>query len=429
MKEDFLHYVWRTKNFAQHNLCTTEGKSVQIIDFGHLNREGGPDFKGCKVQIDGILWAGSVEMHLASSSWKDHGHSSDPAYENVILHVVLEEDELVYIGRNRLPCIELRERIPGDLLARYQKLMQMHSEIPCAAHIRYIRPAVRDIWLQRMAIERLQTRAVYFDNLSRRFSNDWGEVLYVALARGFGFKSNADAMERLALAVPLRIVRAHADDIKALEALFFGCAGMLNRIFSDPYAAALQRTFDHLCRRHDLKPVDSRCWQWGRMRPSNLPTIRIAQFAMLMSHNHDFAHALIECRDTHAMHVLLKCDTSDYWCDHTDFDRPAKYRLKRLGIRSAERVMINTLIPFLFIYGKYRGLTDIDRRATDMLMEIAQENNRITRQWTDASMPNRHAADSQALLHLKRHFCDKFRCTECAIGHDILKEPQMMYGR
>jgi hypothetical protein len=150
---------------------------------------------------------------------------------------------------------------------------------------------------------------------------------------------------------------------------------------------------------------------------------------MLMHSNPDIISALMECRDTPAIRALLKCDTSPYWSDHTDFDRNSKSRPKRLGTKSVERILINTLVPFLFIYGKYRGLTGVDQRATDMLMEIAQEDNRITRQWMDSGMPNRHAADSQALLHLKRHYCDKFRCTECAIGHDILKKPQLMHDR
>jgi len=428
MSEDFLHYIWRTKNFAFDDLHTTEGIRVEILDFGTHNHEAGPDFKNCKAIIDGTFWAGNIEMHISSSDWKKHGHSSDPAYESVILHVVLEEDAPVFIEDRMIPCLELRGRIPADILSRYRKLMHMESWVPCAAHLSAVPAFTKEHCLERMLVERLELRTEYFRELQSQNDGDWEEVLYISLARSFGFKSNGDPLERLARLIPLKLIRSLRDDPIAIESLFFGMAGMLNQIFVDAYPIELQKRFTHLVHKYDMHPMDRRSWQWGRLRPANFPTIRIAQFARFMSATEHLISHLVEASSLKSLRGMFFVGRSMYWEDHSDFDKPSKKRARSLGAGSVYSILINSVCPFLFIYGKYRGSERLCERALDYFMEIPAEQHRITRGWTGIGMPNLNAGHSQALIHLKAHYCNHHKCPSCAIGNHILTKPVPTYG-
>ena len=422
MKEEFLQFIWRTKNFTQHDLRTTQGYPLRILDFGMLNRQGGPDFSGCRIEINGTLWAGNVEMHISSSDWIKHGHHTDPLYESVVLHVVIEDDVPVRIGGQLLACIELKSRISGHLLSRYHKLMAIHDRIPCSNLLSDVPGIVQEDCLQKAIVARLESHVSYFDQLRANKSGDWEDVLYIALSKSFGFKSNKIPCERTAENIPLAAIRSIGDKPEEIEALFFGAAGMLNRIFVDPYPRSLQQKYDHLSRKFRISPMDARAWQWGRLRPANFPTIRLSQFsALLMSCPH-LARSVLDAAEVGDLVAMLQVRTSDYWTGHTDFDRPCKPRVKRLGKSSAEVIVINTLIPFMFAYGKYRGSSELQDRAVDFLMALPPESNRITREWEQIGMKSVNAGQSQGLIHLKRQYCDKFRCADCVIGHYIMNK-------
>ena len=135
MKEDLLHFVWRTKRFDLFALKTTEGEQIQIQSFGEHNTHSGPDFFNAKIKIGDTLWAGNVEMHLNSSDWNKHNHSDDRAYDNVILHVVLKEDEPIFRkSGERIPALELKKRISEKLSKTYLKLLHNEYWIPCQHH-------------------------------------------------------------------------------------------------------------------------------------------------------------------------------------------------------------------------------------------------------------------------------------------------------
>lgn len=420
MKEDLLHFVWRTRHFRIRDLRTTDNHQIEIVDFGQYNPDAGPDFKNARVRIDGTLWAGNVEMHLTATEWDRHGHTDDPAYHNVILHVVLEEDAPVFIGNRKLPCLELRDRISGGLLARYQRLMQLRHWVPCQQHLGDVPALTRTTWLDRMLVERLQGKAGYVAALLDKTDGDWDSALYRLLARSFGFHVNGPAFERLARTLPVKTIYQQGTNLLRIEALLYGAGGFLNRLFCDAYPVELYREFQHLARKYDVRPMDLHEWQWGRMRPANFPTIRIAQFAHLMSHGQQLLAMLCETDSIVAMRQLFAVRASAYWETHTDFDRPATRRVRKLGASARDGVLINTVVPFLFVFGKHTGREDLAERALDFMAHIRPEKNRITRRWESVGMPNTHAGQSQALIHLKRRYCDEQRCAQCGIGSYIL---------
>ncbi|MDX1479020.1 MAG: DUF2851 family protein [Saprospiraceae bacterium] len=424
MKEAFLHYVWNTRSFDLTALRTTDGKTVEILDFGRINEKGGPDFKFAIIILDGVRWAGNIEMHLLASEWDQHGHSGDPNYESVILHVVLEEDRPVYMGQRRLPCIEMRGRIHAGVLASYRKLLEARSWVPCAGHLASVPPMIKHAWLERMVVARLEAKSADIRDLLRDTRQDWHEVLYRLILRAFGFGVNRAAFERLARLVPYRLIMQYQTNLIRVEALLFGCAGMLNQIFIDAYPGQLQQEFFHLMHKHSLQSMQARAWEWGRVRPANFPTIRIAQLARLLAGNPDLLQAVCTASNPRELADLFKTEVSPYWQDHGHFDRSGKPGSKRLGQQSVRVVLVNAIIPFLFNYGRHTGDEVISERAVNFMADMKPEINQVTRRWEAAGMPNDTASDSQGLIHLKRTYCQHFRCTSCAIGHHLLKQPE-----
>ncbi len=423
MTEDFLHYVWRTRNFNFKNLITTDGLVVEVLDFGQWNTNAGPDFLMGRVTIDGTEWVGNIEMHLSSSEWNRHSHTNDPAYESVILHVVLEEDVPIYAGRQRIPCIELKDRIDHRLLGQYLRLIATESWVPCAMHLERVPAITRSVWIERMLIERIQTRTEMIYVLLEETQDDWEEVFYRCLASAYGFKINSAPMSRLSRLVHLKHIYKHLDSPLQLEAMFFGCAGMLNKIFEEEYPMQLQKEFAHLSSKYQLGAMDARAWSWGRLRPANFPTIRIAQFASVMENFPGLFRRILESPDIGVLRSFFMTTVSSYWNTHSDFDKPAHMVSKQIGRQSVDGILINTVVPFLFCYGKRRG-EEFVGYALDLISALPSEENTITRHWSAITMPNQNAGHSQALIHLKREYCDSRRCVVCAIGNQILSSTQ-----
>ncbi len=420
MTEDFLHFIWRTHNFNFQHLSTTEGSPVEIVDFGQWNTNAGPDFNMAKIRLGETLWAGSVEIHLSASEWIRHAHTADPAYQNVILHVVLEEDVPVYSGTRRLPCIELKDKIDRHLLGSYSRLMANAAWVPCAPQLKDVPLLTRKLWLERILVERLEVKTGRIFALLEETKNNWEEALYRTLATAYGFKINAAPFERLARLLPLAHIYKHQDSPLQLEALYFGSAGLLNQIFTDAYPQRLQQEFHHLATKYDLGAIAAHAWKRGRLRPANFPTLRIAQFAAMMTSFQGLFSLLLETTDIHALRASFTKPVSHYWTCHYDFDKSLVAAPKQMGNNSADGILINTVVPFLFCYGKIHQDEQLTEHAVRLMTQLSYEENKITRHWTALDMPHEHAGHSQGLIHLKTAYCDCKRCVECAIGNHIL---------
>ena len=421
MKEAFLHFLWRTRRFASTDLRTTTGTEVVIENPGWHNVLGGPDFKESRIRIDGVLWAGHVEMHVLSSEWVRHGHDTDPAYSNVVLHVVLEDDDPVFVNGRRIPCIELRGRIDPGMLSRYQRLFQLDRWVPCQPLLPSVPSITIESFMQRLLVERLEQRHESIGRVLHESDSNWESVAYRVLGRSFGFHHNGDAFERLCRTLPYRVVKDHSRDLFDVEALLFGSAGMLNMIFLDAYPRQLQARFHDLNSEYLLKPVSSHEWIRGGLRPSNFPTLRLAQFARLINATGSFIDHLTAKHDLGYLTTWLQVKASEYWRDHSGFDKAMKSKGScRLGVASARSILINAWIPLMFSYGRHHGDQSLCDRAVELFGKIPRESNRIVNRWHNIGMPNVNAGHSQALIHLKDSYCNRRKCTECAIGTQIL---------
>lgn len=423
MREDFLHYLWRLARFDLRRLTTTEGEPISIQNFGIYNKDAGPDFSAARISISGIEWAGQVEMHLRSSEWYDHRHEEDAAYENVILHVVLEEDRPVYRKNGeRIPCLELKGRIPPKLINSYWRLMHNEYWISCQHQLASVSPLVVSNWISRLSVERLERQCQLFKAQLEQCDRDWETVFYRSIARSLGGKVNADAMEVLARSIPLRVLLKHKHSLLQLEALLFGQAGLIPEDSEDEYPQLLKREYTLLAQKYQLKQLPKAIWRYLRLRPANFPTIRIAQLARLINTSGQLFNKALAAANIQELEQMFAVELSNYWREHYLFDKPVQRSRRKLGRSSIHSILINTVIPLLLLYGQLRGDDKYEEKAMRFLNDLPAEKNVILKNWAKLDQKPQNAADSQSLLELHRYYCSRKRCMDCAIGCAILKD-------
>lgn len=420
--EDLLQFIWEQGLYEQHGLRTTDGRDVQVVKAGRIQRDSGPDLVDAQVRIDGQLWAGTVEVHLRSSEWQAHGHQHDPAYENVVLHVVYEHDAPARTSSGReLPTVELLPRVPVGRIATHHALMRGKGFVPCAALVGGVDRARLGPWLERVLIERLERKTLEVESLFRQLGNDPAETVYHMLARAFGLKVNAEPFGMLARALPLKAVLKYRDDALRTEALLFGQAGLLQVDFVEEHPRALQREHRLLAALHGLRPAPVAAWKFARMRPINLPTVRIAQLARLLMRCEGGFGELLATDDPEALRRLLDVEADGYWLDHYVFDRPGAPKPKRLGAAGAEHIIINAIVPVLFAFGRLLGRAEYGDRALRLLERLPAERNAVLDGWAALGLPADTAARGQALIELKNGYCAGRRCLRCGIGLQLLR--------
>lgn len=427
MTERLLQFIWQFQFFNRNELATTTGETVQVLFLGQYNTNQGPDFSDAKIKIGKTIWAGTVELHVKTSDWKKHKHQNDKNYNNVILHVVWEDDG----GRNSVPAnsteqssvvpvLELSGRVSKILLQRYEELMNADSFIPCDKSINTVRDIIWKSWKDRLLVERLLRKAKAVETYLQQNNYHWEETFWWLLARNFGMKVNADAFEAIAKSIPINVLAKHKSQIHQLEALLLGQAGLLEEKFADDYPQLLQREYKFLKEKYRLKPIHHPI-HFLRMRPGNFPTIRLAQLAMLITES---AHLFSKIKETASVKDVVKWfDTTanDYWHYHYQFDEASSLKKKTLGAAMIDNIIINTVAPVLFAYGNYHDENKYKEKALKWLEKTAAEGNSITKGFQKLGIENKNAFDSQALIELKNEYCGRKRCLECGVGNSILR--------
>jgi len=422
VREDLLYYLWTTKNFNHSELKTIHGKEVTIVNYGLRNDNSGPDFSDGQVLIDGMLWAGNIEMHVYSSDWDKHCHDLDAAYDNVILHVVYEFDKEIITSKERtIPTIELKGRIPRNILSGYARLISNNLWIPCENSFYKINQDQIYFWLQRLNIERIEEKSRRLKAILSENEFDWEESSYIYLARYMGSKVNRDPFEHLARILPKKLLVRNSYSVDNLEALLYGQAGMLQADFEDEYFKNLKNNYSFLKLKYKMQPMIPVSWKFSRMRPTGFPTIRISQFAQLIKNIGPIFSTIIEMEDTNDLKQLFQSQASDYWKTHYTFGKRTNSTSKKLSSSFIELLIMNVAIPLMYTYGSYIGNEMYVERALFHLENLSPEDNKIIRGYNKLGFKAKSAADSQALLQLKLNYCDKKHCLSCSIGNTLIK--------
>lgn len=423
MNEFLLQFIWQHKLFdTSKTLKTIDGKPVVIVNAGLLNSNAGPDFLEAKIIIDDTLWAGHVELHLKSSDWKKHHHQKDKKYNNLILHVVYEFDgDVETENKTHFPSIELKGYIHNDLLTKYDSLLTKQPFIACEKLINQVSTLTIVQQKERMLIERLEQKTDRIAHLLKQYKQNWQEVFYIELARAFGIQINQDAFEKVALHTPFNLFAKHKLNIIQIEAILFGQAGFLNEYFDDAYPNHLSAEYTALKKKYQLHGIDKSQWKFLRLRPANFPTLRIAQFAQLLYQSTHLFSQILEAKNVAEIEKLFQVTVSSYWLQHYTFQEISSARNKSLGQSFIHIIIINCIVPMIFLYGKMQGKENLCKHAIELLKQIPSEQNSIITKWQNLGIEMQHAEDSQALLQLKKHYCDAKKCLQCSIGYAVLK--------
>jgi len=420
MTEDFLHFIWKFKTDGI-DFQTPEGETIRVVRPGEHNHDAGPDFLHARVSIAGTLWAGNVELHVRSSDWLRHGHEKDDAYDNIVLHVVFYHDQDIRRKNGEwIPTLALEGQLPAGIYDKYQHFLNNHLWIPCAMSLRTVNELVVKDWLTALSVIRLERKCKELESLLDFTGNDWSQAFYQSLAGTLGFRINRQPFELLARQTPVQFLEKHKDDILQAEAILFGQAGLLSGRFRGEYPKMLKREYTHLRYKFSLQPVPGHLWKFLRLRPNNFPTIRIAQLAMIIHQRINLFGEIIEKSQREDFRDLFQVGVSDYWKTHYYFDRPSKAMNKSISPATVDLILINNVVPFLFVYGKNKGLDHYCDRALRLLASIPAESNAITRKYATFGIAPRSADQSQALLELKANYCDQKRCLECRIGVELV---------
>jgi hypothetical protein len=423
INEELIYYIWATKNFDTFNLTTWSGEPVQIIHFGHRNFSSGPDFLNAKIKIGDVLWAGNVEMHVLTSDWIKHRHDDDPAYKNVILHVVFEHD--LDLARD-IPTLQMKSLIKPNIMHKYQSLMDNTYWIPCEKIFNKESAEKINLWKHSLITSRLEQKTKTISLEKSYLNGDWEQLIYEQVAKYFGGKENSECFETLAKKLPLSLIQKNRHNSHHLEALIFGMAGFLEDMVEveDSYYQNLKVEFDYLKKKYGLVPMDKVQWRNFGMYASGLPTFRLAQFAVFIGDKmHLFSSVLDATQVRNLYQIIISKVEHSYWQKHYVFGKSTD-KVHSIGLSTdmANRLIINAIIPTLFLFGKSVANEDIIERTIEFLYDMKAEDNTIIQKWRSLGVTVEHCGDTQALIELKTKYCDAKLCLSCQVGHHILQK-------
>lgn len=421
MREDFIAFIWKHQYFKKDSLQTSQNEPLQVLKVGDENSNAGPDFFAAQIIIDNQKWVGTVELHVKSSDWYVHGHENDANYDNVILHVVWEDDTPVFRkGNLRIATLELSEYVSKAFINNYQKLFSKKLKwINCENEIASVDSFLLKGWLERLYFERLEQKSIVIQNLLKQSKNNWEAVLFQLLAKNFGLKVNGEAFFDLARNIDFSIVRKEAQEIQQIEAFLFGQAALLNAKVEDGYYQLLQSTYAYQSKKYKLKSSDINRIQFFRLRPNNFPTIRLAQLAKLYHDHQNLFSKVIKVNSLESYYEIFNISASSFWDTHYTFETASKKRKKHLTKSFIDLLLINTIIPMRFIYQKSIGRSN-EEEILNLINAIKSEKNSIIEKFSQFGIQSDSAFSSQSLLQLKNEYCQKYRCLQCSIGNKLL---------
>lgn len=418
MKERLLQYIWQEKYFQLGNLRVETGEELIIRDPGIWNHDQGPDFLNARILLDGTLWAGHIEVHLKASHWYQHRHQTDPAYNNVILHVVWENDALE-LSCN-LATLVLQNRVSGMLLQRYEQLMQAGGQLVCQEWLPGISVGCWDSWKQQLILNRLRRKAEDLLNLYRSTNKSWNDACWCLLARYMGAVVNADFFEQVARSLPARLMARHQQQVIQLEAMLLGQANLLDASNADPYVQLLQREFAFLRHKYQLPKLHG-SMQKLRMRPAAFPELRLALLAMIWHKQGMISRNWLEADNPGVIAAMLDITANDFWHYHYTLEEASPFQPKHIGEELIQQVLINVIIPFFYAAGIHQQQVGLQQKAINWLIQLQAEKNALIKQWDRAGVSCTNALESQALIELKKYYCQPKRCLDCDIGKSIIR--------
>lgn len=422
--EYLLQYIWKIRALAHLSYVSSTGEKVGIIAPGEENIHSGPDFINAKIQIGNTMWAGCVEIHIRASDWNRHGHQHDAAYNNVVLHVVYDNDVPVYNSKGeQVPAIEWKSVLNEQMYEQYAYYRQNAEEIVCLQSAHRVEPLQLYSWMDMLLVERLENRMTDIEQQLKQHNDHKEEVFYHMIAKAFGFKINALPMLITAQSLPLLYLAKQKNQLLSIEALLYGQAGMLQGKFADEYPQQLQQEYAFLQSKYHIKPIcSSSMWKYAKMYPGGFPDIRLSQLAALIFHSSSLLSKALEAEDVQELERMFTVSASSYWNTHYRFDVAARTSsVKRMGRQAVHSIIINTVLPYMYAYAVWHEQVELKHKVVHFYENLPMEQNTIVRKYKHLEPMIHNALHSQALIEMYEHYCTGKQCNKCAIGLYLLK--------
>lgn len=391
-----------------HSMKLTDGKNFKLIYQGDYNaNESGPDFLNAKIEIEGIIWSGNVEIHVKSKDWYAHNHHFDNAYDSVILHVVYQYNGDVKIGETILPVLEIKDYIDMHHYRRFEKLLKAKKTILCGSALMEF-PSIYFIEMkERALVQRLSRKT---NNLFQTVhSTDPKNVLYFLIARAMGTKVNQLPFEELTYRLPLSIIKQMKKKRQA-QAICLASGLFIPESENDVLISTRLNqngTFDNR--------VFKSAWKQGGVRPSNHPYKRIVQFAYIIQ-KFDFSVSFVYLNSKELYQYIIELlDLSKLKITEVD-------SIEDLTLSFKHQLIINCFSPFLVWYGNNVEDEALVEKGIDLLQQIPPEENGIIKKWRNYGIVANNAAESQALLEIFNEFCVNKKCLTCTVGNKLLSK-------
>ncbi|UZT96853.1 DUF2851 family protein [Chryseobacterium fluminis] len=420
MTEKLLQYLWNFKVFKHFDFKDIEGNSVEIHDFGKWNTDSGPDFLSARIKINDLIFAGNIELHVKSSDWIFHNHSSDPNYQNIILHIVFQNDmEIEEFNHNHIPTLELLNYIDQDILWKYKKLAGGSQFIPCETIFNPTRIPVN--FHEQNMLKKLEQKSLELEKSLQQFKNNFEAVLFQSLAYSFGLKVNAFIFKQIAESVDFSIINKLRHNETQLEALLFGISGWLENP-EDDRMKIWKREFDFIKVKFNISDLKFRP-KFLRLRPPNFPTIRLSQLANLYHQHQSLFSKIIHIqRSEDIFEIFKKVKASEYWDNHFNFGKISTvHQPKTLSRDFVELLILNTVLPLKYTYQKYQNEETADE-VLNFYRHLPAEKNAVVSDWKRLGLTCKNALESQSLIYHYKNSCEEKNCLNCSIGFKLLKE-------
>ncbi|MDE5944943.1 MAG: DUF2851 family protein [Rikenella sp.] len=360
-----------------------------------------PDFVHAAVRYGDTALYGAVRVDSRSSDWRDSGRMTDPAFDNVMFHVVGDRDRVLVRAGHEVRTLVLRpEAAIEQHYAQLLREAKNGGSNSCVAFFGELESVEQGQILSRLVADRLRRKVAETKAIHRSVGRDWNETAYICYLRSLGMGDRKRSYEALARSVPLRCFVRCAGDAQQAEALLLGQSGYLTVASADdPAIRQLQDIYLTLKKEYDLRrPVVS--WSGMGVRPTSLPPSMLQQAAALLVRTPLPAERVREAAQG-GMTALRRLfgGTGETGVS------PEKTDLR----------IINFVIPLLTAMGRETNDAELQEQALTLYEEVAPEKNRYTRLWATA-LDLRSASDSQAVIQLCTEYCAKERCADCPIG-------------
>lgn len=420
MTEKLLQYLWNYKVFKHFDFKDIEGNSVEILDFGKWNTDSGPDFLLAKIKVNNVIFAGNIELHVKSSDWIFHNHSQNPNYQNIILHVVFQNDaDIEDLNKKNIPTLELKEYIDQNIFHRYEKLLKENKFIPCENIVSENKIPVN--FHEENILKKLEEKSKEIEKSLEQYKNNFEAVLFHHLAYSFGLKVNAFIFKQIAESVDFPIINKIRQNETQFESLFFGISGWLENP-ADTQMKIWKREFDFIKAKFNISDFKIHP-KFLRLRPPNFPTIRLSQLANLYYQHQNLFSKLINAKNSSELFEILKnVKASEYWDNRFNFGKISTVdQPKTLSKDFIELIILNAILPVKYTYHKFHR-EEISTEILNFYKNISSEKNSIIDSWKNLGVKCKTALETQSLIYHHKNYCETKNCLNCGIGFKLLKE-------